>query len=54
MYPESRGLGGGHHVSKSLYERPGRAEGIVHIVDDVMAAHPSNPTVKTRFEIIRV
>ena len=28
MYPELRGLGGGIHLSKSLYGRLGRAEGI--------------------------
>lgn len=40
-------------MSTSLYERLGRAEGIARIVDDVMAAHLSNPIVKTRFEIIK-
>jgi hemoglobin len=40
-------------MSKSPYERLGRAEGIAHIVDDVMAAHLGNPIVKTRFETIK-
>jgi hemoglobin len=34
----------------SLYHRLGRHEGISRIVDDVMAAHLSNPLVRTRYE----
>lgn len=34
----------------SLYERLGRIEGIARIVHDVMAAHLSNPLIRTRFE----
>ena len=41
-------------MSKSLHERLGRAAGIGHIVDDVMAAHFGNRIVKTQFGIIRV
>lgn len=36
-----------------LYERLGSAGGIAQLVDDVMAAHLSNPMVKTRFENIK-
>jgi hemoglobin len=37
-------------MSKSLYERLGEREGITRIVDDVIAAHFNNETVKTRYE----
>ena len=37
----------------TLYQRLGNAEGITRIVDDVMAAHLSNPIIKTRFENIK-
>jgi hemoglobin len=37
-------------IQHSLYERLGRNEGISRIVHDVVAAHLSNPVVKTRFE----
>lgn len=40
-------------MSKSLYERLGSKEGISRLVDDVVAAHLSNPIVKTRFENVR-
>jgi len=36
-------------MTTTLYERLGSAEGIAKLVDDVMAAHLSNPIVKTRF-----
>lgn len=39
-------------MQPSLYERLGRAEGIHRLVDDVMAAHLSNPVVRPRFEAI--
>lgn len=37
-------------MEQSLYERLGKAEGISKIVDDSLAAHLSNPVIKTRFE----
>jgi hemoglobin len=37
----------------SLYDRLGRVDGIRRIVGDVMAAHLSNPLIKTRFENAR-
>ncbi len=40
-------------IQLSLYERLGRNEGISRIVHDLMAAHLSNPIVKTRFENVR-
>ena len=40
-------------MSKSLYERLGSKEGISRLVDDVVAAHLSNPIVKTRFENVK-
>ena len=40
-------------MSASLYERLGSAKGIAAIVDDVMAAHLSNPLVQTRFKSIK-
>lgn len=33
----------------SLYDRLGRAEGISTLVDDIVAAHMSNPAIKSRF-----
>jgi hemoglobin len=36
-------------MSASLYERLGGADGISSIVDDVIAAHLSNPSVQARF-----
>jgi hemoglobin len=39
-------------MNASLYERLGKADGIGRLVDDVMAAHLANPTIKTRFEHI--
>lgn len=40
-------------MSKSLYQRLGSKEGISRLVDDVVAAHLSNPIVKTRFENVK-
>jgi len=40
-------------MNSTLYERLGSAGGIAQLVDDVMAAHLSNPMVKTRFETIK-
>jgi hemoglobin len=37
-------------MSNSLFDRLGGTAGIDRIVDDVMAAHMSNPVIKTRFE----
>ena len=37
----------------SLYQRLGGDEGIARLVDDVVAAHLTNPLVKTRFEKIK-
>jgi len=34
---------------KTLYERLGGANGIAAIVDDIVEAHMTNPTVKARF-----
>jgi len=39
-------------MTTTLYQRLGGASGIARLVDDVMAAHRSNPVVKTRFENI--
>jgi hemoglobin len=39
-------------MTASLYERLGGSAGIGRIVNDAMAAHASNPVVKTRFEKI--
>lgn len=36
----------------TLYERLGKSEGISKIVNDALAAHLTNPTVKTRFQNI--
>jgi hemoglobin len=40
-------------VSQSLFERLGGTQGIANLVDDVMAAHLSNPVVRPRFENIK-
>lgn len=40
-------------MGTSLYERLGASEGIFRIVDDIVAAHLSNPVVKTRFENVK-
>lgn len=40
-------------MNKSLYERLGASDGIARLVDDVVAAHLSNPIVKTRFENVK-
>ena len=37
-------------MSNSLFDRLGGTAGLDRIVDDVMAAHMSNPVIKTRFE----
>ncbi len=37
-------------MSASLYERLGGATGISALVDDVVAAHLTNPVVQTRFQ----
>ena len=37
-------------MSNTLFDRLGGTAGIGRIVDDVMAAHLSNPLIKTRFE----
>jgi hemoglobin len=37
-------------TQSSLYERLGEKDGITRIVEDVMAAHLTNPIVSTRFE----
>ena len=40
-------------MTNSLYQRLGGANGIARLVDDVIAAHLTNPAVKTRFENIK-
>lgn len=40
-------------MTTTLYERLGGADGIARLVDDVIAAHLSNPLVKTRFENVK-
>jgi hemoglobin len=40
-------------MTTTLYQRLGERDGITRLVDDVMAAHMSNPIVKTRFENIK-
>ena len=40
-------------LTTSLYERLGGAQGMPRLVDDVVAAHLSNPVVKTRFEAVK-
>lgn len=37
----------------TLYQRLGRADGIARIVRDTMAAHLSNPLIRSRFEAAR-
>ena len=39
-------------MTTTLYQRLGEADGIARLVDDVIAAHLTNPLVKTRFENI--
>jgi hemoglobin len=36
-------------MSNSLYERLGGAAGIATLVDDIVEAHMTNPTIKARF-----
>lgn len=40
-------------MTTTLYQRLGGANGIAKLVDDVIAAHLTNPIVKTRFENIK-
>lgn len=40
-------------MSASLYERLGGAETITRIVDDIIAAHLSNPLIQARFQNIK-
>lgn len=40
-------------MTGTLYQRLGGADGIAHLVDDVIAAHLDNPVVKPRFENIQ-
>ena len=40
-------------MTNSLYQRLGGANGIARLVDNVIAAHLTNPIVKTRFENIK-
>lgn len=40
-------------MTTPLYQRLGGATGIARLVDDVMAAHLTNPVVKTRFASIK-
>ena len=40
-------------ITTTLYQRLGGKVGIAHLVDDVIAAHLSNPLVKTRFENVK-
>ena len=40
-------------TTTSLYQRLGGSEGMARLVDDVVAAHLSNPIVKTRFENVK-
>ncbi len=40
-------------MTTSLYQRLGGSEGMARLVDDVVAAHLSNPIVKTRFENVK-
>ena len=39
-------------MTRSLYDHLGGAEGIARIVDDVIAAHLTNPLIQTRFQNI--
>jgi hemoglobin len=41
------------NMNTTLYQRLGGATGIAKLVDDVMAAHMTNPLVKSRFENIK-
>jgi hemoglobin len=40
-------------MTTTLYQRLGGADGIAKLVDDAMAAHLTNPLVRTRFENIK-
>lgn len=40
-------------MTATLFERLGGADGIARIVDDIVAAHLSNPVVRTRFENVK-
>jgi hemoglobin len=40
-------------MNTTLYQRLGGATGIAKLVEDVMAAHMTNPLVKSRFENIK-
>jgi len=40
-------------MTTTLYQRLGGANGIARLVDDLVAAHLSNPIIKTRFENIK-
>ena len=40
-------------TTTTLYQQLGGAEGIARLVDDLVAAHLSNPIIKTRFENIK-
>lgn len=40
-------------ITTTLYQRLGGKVGIARLVDDVVAAHLSNPLVKTRFENVK-
>ena len=40
-------------MTTSLYQQLGGANGIARLVDDVIAAHLTNPVVKPRFENIK-
>ena len=40
-------------MTATLYQRLGSAAGISTLVDDAMAAHMSNPLVKSRFQNIK-
>ena len=40
-------------MTATLYQRLGGATGMTRLVDDVVAAHLSNPIVKTRFENVK-
>jgi hemoglobin len=41
------------NMNTTLYQRLGGSAGIAKLVDDVMAAHMTNPLVKSRFENIK-
>ena len=40
-------------MTTTLYQRLGGPDGIARLVDDLVAAHLSNPIIKTRFENIK-